>query len=63
MSLIPARFDGVALAVANIERAPFFYREILGYKQADASDELARFRLRTSALPSCLRARSSRRHT
>ena len=45
MSLIPARIDGVALAVEDIERSSLFYRETLGFDQVDAGEEIARFRL------------------
>jgi catechol 2,3-dioxygenase-like lactoylglutathione lyase family enzyme len=56
MSLIPARLDGVALAVEDIERSSFFYREVLGFDQTDASDELARFRLENIRLTLVLKS-------
>lgn len=45
MTLLPARIDGVALAVENVERSAAFYREKMGFKQTYLSAELARFEL------------------
>jgi catechol 2,3-dioxygenase-like lactoylglutathione lyase family enzyme len=45
MSLIPARLDGVALAVSDIERSAAFYREKLGFNQISQTEDIVRFQL------------------
>lgn len=45
MALIPARIDAVTLAVADVERAVTFYRDVMGFSGLRRSSESAKFEL------------------